>query len=408
MALRLYLSPTEQLNGYAGVPRTTQIFASTLGPPSNNGNYVDLGGIWAYFCTPGSGRILPVHPFTTTKPGAGTAKTISINDTQILATRPAGGTTYYRVYSPMCIGAMRITSALTVDPADWIPTGTAGQWSWQFRDENYTNGVTYEGSLNLIPAIAYIWRPSTASMVGVLWDVFAQNEATVLGCWGLSNNNYYYTYDDWSDRWNYVSGYQNCRRGAYNDAPFWESGVVTAWSSVAAQADDVMCIEYWFYSSRANSSYGSGQKVSMSIGGGTDATMDATYTNSNPLNDGSTPIHNTFIDLPTLSAISFPTDVPIPLSTGSNLVSVTPGPGPMLRLGFDVATGITGPTIGPAVSGLGVTGATQFDSTHIDLACAIRPDHPDGAADNATLVPPIGEADPLGPPVPTGAGATVI
>ena len=55
-----------------------------------------------------------------------------------------------------------------------------------------------------------------------------------------------------------------------------------------------------------------------------------------------------------------------------------------------------------------MTGVTQINTTQIDLACAIRPDHPDGDADNATLIPPIGEADPLGPPVPTGVGATVI
>ena len=411
MALRLYLSPTEQVNGYAGVPRSTQVFASTLGPPSNNGNYVDLGGVWGYFCTPGSGRILPVHPFTTTKPGVGERTTISINEVQGLITRPAGGTTYYRVYSPLCIGAMRITEALTVDPADWIPIGTGavdGQWSWQFRDENWENSVTYESSLNLIPAIAYIWRPSTASMVGTLWDVLAQNTATAIGCWGKSTNNYYYTTSDWSARWNYISSYKNFWHGAYNSAPVWSSGTSTAWSTVAAEADDVMCIEYWYFSARAATLYGSGQKVSMSIGGGTDASLADVFDPADPLNDGATPIHNTFIELPTLDAVSFPTDIPLPLSAGSNLISVTPGTGPTLRLGFDVATGITGPTIGPAVAGLGVLSATQIDTTHIDLACAIRPDHPDGDATSATLVPPVGEADNLGPPVPTGIGATVI
>ena len=91
-----------------------------------------------------------------------------------------------------------------------------------------------------------------------------------------------------------------------------------------------------------------------------------------------------------------------------NLTDVSPGAGPHISLTFDNAVGITGPTIGAAADGLGVTGATQISATQIDLACAIRPDHPDGDADNATLIPPIGEADPLGPPVPTGVGAVQI
>ena len=91
-----------------------------------------------------------------------------------------------------------------------------------------------------------------------------------------------------------------------------------------------------------------------------------------------------------------------------NLTAVTPGAGPHLSLTFDAQVGITGPTIGSPADRLGVTGVTAISTTQIDLACAIRPDHPDGSADNSTLVPPVGEADILGPPVPTGIGATVI
>jgi hypothetical protein len=91
-----------------------------------------------------------------------------------------------------------------------------------------------------------------------------------------------------------------------------------------------------------------------------------------------------------------------------NLTVVNPGTGPHISLTFDADVGITGPTIGAASSGLGVTGVTAISTTQIDLACAIRPDHPDGSASSSTLVPPIGEADNLGPPVPTGIGATVI
>jgi hypothetical protein len=91
-----------------------------------------------------------------------------------------------------------------------------------------------------------------------------------------------------------------------------------------------------------------------------------------------------------------------------NLTNVSPGTGPHLSLTFDNPVGITGPTIGAASSGLGVTGVTAISTTQIDLACAIRPDHPVGQADTSTLAPPLGSAENLGPHVPTGVGATVI
>jgi DNA-binding beta-propeller fold protein YncE len=92
----------------------------------------------------------------------------------------------------------------------------------------------------------------------------------------------------------------------------------------------------------------------------------------------------------------------------ANLTAVDPGAGPHISLTFDNPVGITGPTIGGPSDGLGVTGVTQISTTQIDLACAIRPDHPTGQADTHTLAPPIGEADNLGPPIPTGIGAIVI
>ena len=63
-----------------------------------------------------------------------------------------------------------------------------------------------------------------------------------------------------------------------------------------------------------------------------------------------------------------------------NLTAVAPGAGPRISLTFDNPVGITGPTLGPASSGLGVTGATQIDATHIDLATDYPPVHPLGEA----------------------------
>jgi hypothetical protein len=91
-----------------------------------------------------------------------------------------------------------------------------------------------------------------------------------------------------------------------------------------------------------------------------------------------------------------------------SILAVYPTTGPGIRLTFDNPVGIIGPTIGGPVDGLGVTGVLQIDTTHIQLECAIRPDHPDGDAETATLAPPIGEADNLGPPIPTGIGAIII
>jgi hypothetical protein len=55
------------------------------------------------------------------------------------------------------------------------------------------------------------------------------------------------------------------------------------------------------------------------------------------------------------------------------LTDVSPGTGPRLSLTFDNPIGITGPTLGPASSGVAATGATQVDETHIDLDLAIAP-----------------------------------
>lgn len=369
MALRLYLSPTEQVGGYQGIPRTTQVFNSTLGFPFYNGNYIDIGGIWAYHIMPGASRLLPVFPLVTTKP-TGAATIVSINDAQSLVTRPAGGTTYYFLHSPLALGVTRITSALTVDPDNWIPTGSTGQWAWQFRDENYDNGVDYTSKRNLIPAMAYIWRPSTATMVGVLWCTYSQNSATELGSWGDGSANYYNFSGDWSDRWVYTHAYQDFTHGTRNGgAPVWD----TFKQSVACQANDVMVIEYWCFSHRADTNYGSGQKFSMSIGGGTDVTLDGTRSQNSPGYEA-TPTYNTFIDIPALSPVTFPTDFPTAAFTAPpNLIAVDPGAGPHLSLTFDNPVGITGPTIGAAAAGVAVTGATQVSETQIDLELAIAP-----------------------------------
>jgi hypothetical protein len=90
------------------------------------------------------------------------------------------------------------------------------------------------------------------------------------------------------------------------------------------------------------------------------------------------------------------------------LTNVDPGTGPHLTLTFSSAVDALATDIGSAADGVGVTGVTQMSSVVVDLNLAVRPDHPSGEGEATTLTPPLGEADNLGPPVPTGIGATVI
>jgi hypothetical protein len=307
MALRLYLSPIEQVGGYANIPTTTQVFNSTLGPPSNNGQYINSGGgVWCYFCMPGSDRTLPVFELTTTQPPATAATVISWDIPQTLTPNPAGGTTYYQLATPVAIGVTRITEALIVNPNNWIPDvygGGVGQWAAQFRDENWLNSVTYESMLGLIPAIAYIWRPSTNSLVGTLWDVYSQNNALILGCWGANSYSWYSTWGDWSPYYIYYGSSYNFSRGT--DSPV----LPTSMAAVAVQADDVIVIEYWQSSYRANTGNGSGMRGSMSIGGGTDIMLNSSPLAISPPSE-TVPTYNTFVSLPTLTEITFPTAEP--------------------------------------------------------------------------------------------------
>jgi hypothetical protein len=76
------------------------------------------------------------------------------------------------------------------------------------------------------------------------------------------------------------------------------------------------------------------------------------------------------------------------------LTAVDPGVGPHISLTFDNPVGITGPTIGPASSGIQVDSVTQIDTTHIDLNLTVA-----GSAPAA----PIGSAtNDLGPEAPSG------
>ena len=73
-------------------------------------------------------------------------------------------------------------------------------------------------------------------------------------------------------------------------------------------------------------------------------------------------------------------EVPAPVP---NLIQVNPRAGKGLGLVFDAEVGMTGPTLGAPVDGIGLPpgGVTQSDTTHIDVDIDIPPTHPLGQAE---------------------------
>ena len=252
---------------------------------------------------------------------------------------------------------------------------------------------TYRNA-TLSPAFVYVYRPSTNSIVGVVAKGPFGN-ISKLASSTLINS--------------YVGGNGP---GGTVDTTSWRScspEFSTAWTyyDVTAAVGDLLCWEMW---GTAWSTLFDNQTITWSItlDVGWNGTTGTDQVFNKAGNIDTVRGYNNFFywdDLAGLTQTNFSGPGPF---AAPNLITVTPMTGPVLRLEFDNPVGITGPTITGPVDGLGVTGATQISTVLIDLACAIRPDHPDGDANNATLVPPIGEADPLGPPVPTGVGATVI
>jgi hypothetical protein len=243
----------------------------------------------------------------------------------------------------------------------------------------------------LIPYV-YAYRPSNSSVVGTfawLSGGTAIRGVTAAGmlslgpyAGGTASN--VYQWSEWA-----VQGVRN----------FYTTADVTV------QVGDLLCYEVWLLG-RATISYDP-INYSVELDCGRDGTTlyDQTYGDSSQtLRDKTTFFYVDDLQQTTVQQLLDPGNT----LASPNLTAVSPGTGPHISLTFDNPVGITGPTIGGPSDGLGVTGVSAISTTQIDLACAIRPDHPDGDANNATLVPPIGEADPLGPPVPTGVGATII
>jgi hypothetical protein len=234
--------------------------------------------------------------------------------------------------------------------------------------------------------VAYIWRPSTNALVGGLWQSTAdpQGNATGLAESAVVGSNW---------KWERDSGVYGIGYGSSNG---WGMHVQTYnWTSVAIQSGDVMVVEYWaqvmgggFFSIVPNT-----VNVDMFIGG-------ATVQTGNGAGSEVTPIHATTIPFPSETSATLPTSVPSLVAGPAipSLTQVNPRAGKGLGLVFDNPVGITGPTLGSPVDGIGLPpgGVTQSDTTHIDIDIDIPPTHPLGTAEDITVEPP------------TGGGATVL
>lgn len=353
---------------------------------TNNGIYYYVGYI-------GTTRTLPHIPFTTTKP---TSSQTLISGMPLIwrdpdaPTRGWGAATRYWWYTaaPIAISPLVLNAdPATVDPLAWVDSGGPYMpWSWSIVANSNPKSAYYAGAVR--PAIAYVWRPSTQTVLGVLWNILP------IGLWhNLASNRI--TSETGGVLYHRAQSYVN-----YSDI---------VGPSVNIQSGDMIIFEWWAFNIYEAIPSVPGTVImdeSLCAGGGTDAANNTAVA----WEATGTLVHNSLVQ-PNLDGYTVGGTSPSSggaLGPPANLITVTPRTGPTLRLGFDNPVGITGPTIGAATAGVGCTGATQIAAATIDLALAIRPDQPSGDADYPGFAAPVAEADVMGPPVVTGAGAKVI
>jgi hypothetical protein len=268
-------------------------------------------------------------------------------------------------------------------------------WAWAFPanplavsgTKSYT-WVSGSAGVGIFIPFVYVWRPSTQSVVGYLWDGYTSTSSFA----NIQYSQFNAMYNSNSAVFEQWTGWPAASTGFYTN------------STVAAQAGDFLVVEVW---SAGYSGTGpvAGQEYNYSANWKVGGPIQNYNTSSSAAGSDNFCTfayqdETKWVGGVSVGGMDAPTTV--------NLVSVTPKATQILELGFDARVGITGPTIGAATDGVGVTGVTQVSTTVVDLNLAIRPDHPVGQADTSTLVPPLGSAENLGPHVPTGVGAIVI
>ena len=247
------------------------------------------------------------------------------------------------------------------------------RWGLSFKDistnVNTLGQTKYPSLAGSMPGFIYIWRPSTMTAVGYCASAYS-----------YSANNWIPSFVNdqaWAQMW-----------GGSAEWVCWYGGGPRTYEVnhiqdvVTYLAGDMLIIEYWagarFSAQSASANVGACTlRGIIQFGGGTNNTggsdigatglSAATYNTQIPLNSAYA------------GTVTVPVQGENPVGI-PNLTDVSPGVGPHISLTFDNPVGMVGPTIGPASSGLGVTGATQIDATHIDLATDYPPVHPLGEA----------------------------
>lgn len=400
MALNLNVDPL--VNGpFVGAPNRSRIGSFPYGTYGYSGSDAFQGVVNA-------GNVLPQFGISTRIPTAGEQAQVAYyyGPVSHIVDQLDSGTVRAAMPIAMGVGVFGSSGSLSgvqmIQPASDSPGGAA-RWGMSYRHLSSNVNTLGQSKLALYggvwPGFIYIWRPSTMTAVGYIASAYSA-VGNLWNPWTTGN----------SQLWGQVWAGDSTWICSYGGGPrSYEINHIQ--DVVDYLAGDMLIVEYW-----AGSFFGCGSATASvgvctmrgvaQFGGGTNNIGGADVTE---IDLAGAATFNT--QIPLLSSYTGTVEVPVqgenPVAT-PNLITVTPMTGPVLRLEFSNPVGITGPTITGPADGLGVTGVTAHSTTEIDLACAIRPDHPEGDANNATLAPPIGEADPLGPPVPTGVGATVI
>jgi hypothetical protein len=268
----------------------------------------------------------------------------------------------------------------------------------------------------ICPWLAYVLRPSTGAIVGWLYSQSWKGPAGGTGSVPSVD-----------------IGTGQIPATPYKNSVDQPSNYDTTWNVTGMQDGDLIVWEWWHYFRKQPGGVAAAyparawrDHVSVEFGGGLSG-QPLTY------NGGGAPTTNGVPDyasaqgcnLAAMSGIEPVEFTPTylirasPGTTGIELEFIDGTPertmttvepyGTGLRLVFGDEVILATPVdVGTPYNGIGVLGVTDTSTTVKQVALATRPDHPTGQADTHTLAPPIGEADNLGPPIPTGIGAVVI
>ena len=256
------------------------------------------------------------------------------------------------------------------------------QYNGQYLD-TITNGPGYQ---TVFPACGYIYRPSTQSVVGWLWD------ATTVEYNGWAVQASGLAFNTGRRKWACQDTYLNTGTAGW---PFnYAVDPRAIGGTISFQNGDYFVAEWftaWYpFPGAATTLYAAYHDISAIVGGTTLCTATSFTEFDTPQG------YAAFLRWIPPVSISVPAPGEEGGGTTPTLTNVDPSTGPRIRLTFDnpVIAGGDATTIGPASTGLGVTQVEQVDEITVDLHTDYPPTHPIGEA----TVPEV-------PATPTGGGA---